>query len=70
MSDDELLDVYAACQFIGGTRPLNPSTLWRGVKAGRFSNPIKIGVQAVRWRRDELRADIERMNADRETDAA
>ena len=69
-SDDELLDVYAACQFIGGTRPLNPSTLWRGVKAGRFSKPIKIGVQSVRWRRGDLLADIERMNADRDSDAA
>jgi predicted DNA-binding transcriptional regulator AlpA len=63
---DELLDMYAACQFIGGSRPINPATLWRGVKSGRFSKPIKIGAQAVRWRRCELAADIERMAAERE----
>lgn len=64
---DDLLDVYAACQFIGGSRPINPATLWRGVKAGRFARPIKIGAQAVRWRRSELAADIERMAAERDS---
>jgi predicted DNA-binding transcriptional regulator AlpA len=56
---EELLDIYAACQFIGGSRPINPATLWRGVKAGRYSKPIRIGPQSVRWRRAELAADIE-----------
>ena len=64
---DDLLDVYAACQFIGGSRPINPATLWRGVKAGRFARPIKIGAQAVRWRRSESAADIERMAAERDS---
>jgi predicted DNA-binding transcriptional regulator AlpA len=63
---DDLLDVYAACAFIGGSRPINPATLWRGVKAGRYSRPIKIGPQSVRWRRSELAADIERMIAERD----
>jgi predicted DNA-binding transcriptional regulator AlpA len=67
---DELLDMYEACRFIGGSKPINPATLWRGVKAGRFSKPIKIGVQAVRWRRSELAADIERMAAERDGAAA
>lgn len=66
MTNDELLDVYAACQFVGGTRPINPATLWRGVKAGRYSKPIKVGAQAVRWRRSELAADIDRMATERE----
>ena len=30
---DDLLDVYEACRFLGGNRPINPATLWRGVKA-------------------------------------
>jgi predicted DNA-binding transcriptional regulator AlpA len=66
---DDLLDTSAACQFLGGTRPINPSTLWRGIKAGRYSRPIKIGKQAVRWRKSELAADIERMAAERFADA-
>jgi predicted DNA-binding transcriptional regulator AlpA len=63
---DELLDVYEACRFIGGTRPVNPATLWRGTKAGRYPKPIKIGPQSVRWRRSELQACIERMIAARD----
>jgi predicted DNA-binding transcriptional regulator AlpA len=64
---DELLDIYEACKFIGGSRPINPATLWRGVKAGRYSRPIKIGPQAVRWRRSELQSDIDRMIAERDS---
>jgi predicted DNA-binding transcriptional regulator AlpA len=69
---DDLLDVYEACRFLGGTRPINPATLWRGIKAGRYARPIKIGPQSVRWRRSELQSDIDRMIAerDRETTAA
>ena len=68
--EDELLDVYEACRFIGGSRPINPATLWRGIKAGRYARPIKIGVQSVRWRRSELQADIDRMVAERDGEAA
>jgi predicted DNA-binding transcriptional regulator AlpA len=66
MSDDDLLDVYEACRLIGGSRPINPATLWRGVKEGRYSKPIKISRQAVRWKRSELQRDIERMIAERD----
>jgi predicted DNA-binding transcriptional regulator AlpA len=67
---DELLDMYEACRFIGGSKPINPATLWRGVKDGRYSKPIKIAAQAVRWRRSELERDIERMIAERDGAAA
>jgi predicted DNA-binding transcriptional regulator AlpA len=67
--DSDLLDTDAACAFIGGTRPIDPATLWRGVKAGRYSKPIKISKQAVRWRRSELQADIDRMIAERDSAA-
>lgn len=66
---DDLLDISAACRLIGGTRPINAATLWRGVKAGRYARPIKISNQAVRWRRSELQADIERMVAERDGEA-
>ena len=66
MQEDELLDVYEACRFIGGSRPINPATLYRGVKAGRYSKPIKLGPILARWRRSELQADIDRMIAERD----
>jgi predicted DNA-binding transcriptional regulator AlpA len=40
--------------------------LWRGIKAGRYSRPIKIGPRSARWRRSELEADINRMIAERD----
>jgi predicted DNA-binding transcriptional regulator AlpA len=62
---DALLDDDAACRFLGGTKPIHPTTLYRGVKAGRFSPPIKIGPQTNRWIRRELQADIDRLAAQR-----
>jgi predicted DNA-binding transcriptional regulator AlpA len=68
MDYDDLLDVSAACRFIGGNRPIHPSTLWRGVRTGRFSRPLYIGPQNVRWWRAELAADLERMTRERDGD--
>jgi predicted DNA-binding transcriptional regulator AlpA len=65
--DDEYLDVKAACRFIGGTKPINPSTLWRGVKERRYSPPDPIGPNMVRWRRSQLARDLERIAADKAT---
>ena len=31
----DLLDRDATCHFFGGTRPINPATLYRGVRKGR-----------------------------------
>ena len=62
--DDEYLDVKAACRFIGGTKPIDPSTLWRNVKAGRYSPPDHVGPNMVRWRRSKLARDLERIAAD------
>ena len=59
--DDERLDEAAACAFIGGSRPIDPSTLWRGVKAGIYSKPSKVGLKIVRWTRGKLRDDLARL---------
>jgi predicted DNA-binding transcriptional regulator AlpA len=64
--DEDLLDEAETCRFIGGSKPIDPSTLWRGIKAGRYSKPIHISAQAVRWIRGELRRDRERMIAERD----
>ena len=55
---DERLDEIAACHYVGGSKPFDPSTLWR-----RYSRPIKVGAQAVRWPVRNLQADIVRMNS-------
>ena len=67
MEDDELLDGDAACAYIGGTRPIHITSLYRGVKDRRYSPPIKLGPHTSRWRKSELRGDIERFAAQRES---
>lgn len=69
MSDDDvdvLLDEKAACRLIGGTKPINPATLWRGIKAGRYSKPIKISPNGRRWLRREILADLQTLAAERD----
>src|SRR5271157_1316523 len=38
-------------RFFGGSRPIDPSTLYRGIRAGRYPAPIHIGPNASRWLR-------------------
>ena len=53
-SFDELIDTMltraAACVFFGGPdKPIHPSTLYRGIAAGRYPGPIDIGPNIRRW---------------------
>ena len=68
--DHELLHLDAVCEFFGGTRPLNPSTLYRGVKDGRYPPPVKIGPGSSRWLRSECEAARSRLIAQRDEVAA
>ena len=67
---DEFLDSAAACRLIGGSRPINAATLYRGVKAGIYPRPVKVAPNVSRWRKSELEAAIERRVAQRDSDAA
>ncbi len=43
----DLVDEKMACRIIGGDQsPIHRSTLYRGIRAGRFPAPIKIGLGA------------------------
>ncbi|MGQ2909355.1 MAG: helix-turn-helix transcriptional regulator [Aliihoeflea sp.] len=67
----ELVDEPTACKIIGGSEtPIHRSTLWRGINAGRFPKPLKIGPGTNRWRTSELVAFLERAAADRDEVAA
>jgi predicted DNA-binding transcriptional regulator AlpA len=58
----ELLDKHAVCVFFGGTnKPIDASTLYRGINDGRFPRPIKVGVQSSRWLRSECEAARDRL---------
>jgi len=38
--DDILITIEDACEIVGGTKPIDPATFYRGVKAGRFPKPV------------------------------
>jgi predicted DNA-binding transcriptional regulator AlpA len=57
-SQPELLHRAAVCALLGGSRPLHPATLYRGVKAGRYPSPIHVGPGSSRWLRAEVEAAL------------
>jgi predicted DNA-binding transcriptional regulator AlpA len=57
----DLLDLRATCAFFGGSKPLHPATLYRGIIAKRYPAPIKVGPNASRWLRNECEAALEEM---------
>jgi predicted DNA-binding transcriptional regulator AlpA len=61
----ELLDRRAACEFFGGTRPINAATLYRGIRKGRYPRPVKVGPGTSRWLRAEVEAALAAMVAGR-----
>jgi predicted DNA-binding transcriptional regulator AlpA len=65
----ELWDRPAVLRFFGGSRPLHPSTLYRGVNEGVYPKPFSVsgsGGGAVRWVRSECEAALDRMLAARD----
>src|SRR5262249_3039934 len=59
MSNDlDLLDRPSVCRLFGGTRPIDPATLYRGIASGKFPAPIKIGPGSSRWLRSECEAAL------------
>jgi predicted DNA-binding transcriptional regulator AlpA len=60
----DLLDISAVCAMLGGTRPRNPSSVYRYVAKGIWPKPIKIGGTS-RWLRQECDAALAKMIAGR-----
>lgn len=59
MSDsltEELWDEEAVCRYFGGTKPIDHSTLYRGIKLHIIPPPIKSVLQSNRWIPSECRA--------------
>jgi hypothetical protein len=68
--DEQWLDISAACAFIGGTRPINPSTFYRGVKAGRYPAPEPRGLNIKRVSAQQLTAALRRLSNPESNSAA
>lgn len=64
MSDDELMGLREVCEFFGGRNaPLDPSTIYRGIKKGRFPKPFNVTPQNTRWLRTECEAARQKLIA-------
>lgn len=61
----ELLDRREVCRFFGGTRPIDPATLYRGIRKGRYPAPIKVGPGSSRWLREECEEALQSMVTER-----
>jgi predicted DNA-binding transcriptional regulator AlpA len=57
----DLLDLRATCALIGGSRPINPATLYRNIRKGIYPSPIKASPGSSRWLRVELEAMLRKM---------
>ena|ERR1700733_3269761 len=49
VDDDGLYHLKFVCAFFGGSKPLHPATLYRGMKAGRYPRPVQVGPNSNRW---------------------
>jgi predicted DNA-binding transcriptional regulator AlpA len=54
----QLLNRVETCRFFGN---IHPSTLWRGIRAGRYPAPIRIGPQLRRWSRADCETALQAM---------
>jgi len=57
----QLLDKAEVCRLFGGSKPINASTLYRGIKLGRYPKPVKVGPGSSRWLREECEAALKQM---------
>jgi predicted DNA-binding transcriptional regulator AlpA len=55
-----LLDKGEVCRYFGGSKPINPSTLYRNIRKGIYPKAVKIGGLS-RWLRTECEAVLRAM---------
>jgi hypothetical protein len=58
------LTIKEACEYFGGSRPLDPSTYWRGVKRGYYPSPKNVGPGIKRILKSECDARVARLAAE------
>jgi predicted DNA-binding transcriptional regulator AlpA len=56
----KLLNMREVCFLFGGTKPIDPSTLYRQIRKGTFPKPIRVGGSS-RWLREECEAVLQAM---------
>jgi len=57
--NNHLLDRREVCRFFGGSKPIDASTLYRGIREGRYPKAVKVGPGSSRWLRTECEAVLQ-----------
>jgi predicted DNA-binding transcriptional regulator AlpA len=57
---EDLLDIDAVCRFFGGTKPLHPATIYRGIDI-RYPRPVRVSPNVNRWLRSECEAALKKI---------
>jgi predicted DNA-binding transcriptional regulator AlpA len=57
----DLIDKREVCRLFGGSKPIDASTLYRGIAAKRYPKPVKVGPGSSRWLRSEVDACLRQM---------
>jgi len=65
-NDEKMMTQAATCAFFGGDRPIHYSTLYRGIAAGRYPKPVRVGPNISRWLRSECQAALNYLIAERD----
>lgn len=55
----DLIDIDEVCRIVGGSKPVNRATIYRGITAGRWPKPLRVGPNVSRWVKAEWLAIIE-----------
>jgi predicted DNA-binding transcriptional regulator AlpA len=56
----DLLHKREVCFLFGGSKPINPATLYRQIRKGLLPKPIRVGGSS-RWLRTECEAALRQM---------
>ena len=56
VDDLGLYDIAWVCAFFGGSKPLHPATIYRGIAQGRYPRPVRPSPNVNRWVGRELKA--------------
>ena len=49
IDDEGLYDMAFVCRFFGGSKPLHPATIYRGIAEGRYPRPVHPSPNTNRW---------------------
>lgn len=59
---DDMLSIREVCRFFGGQeRPLDQSTIYRWVRAGKLPKAVRMGPLTLRWRKSDCQKALNAM---------